>query len=912
MPNFCSCFGGTPTHETAERPTRETAQQAPSVSSWFGGIASTFGGAAEHELKPVEMKAVGAEGALPRYSEEELRRATGDWRTKLGEGGFGAVYKGMLLLPGGGARGEGGEDGGDGEGGGREGDGEDGEDEEEGGEGGPEEGLEGLEVVEMDGKRFVPVAVKIFCQGKAGSVSRLFFALVRWRAWSTQMEGMVNTDGGHGQHRWRAWSTQMEGMVNTDGGHGQHRWRAWSTQMEGMVNTDGGHGQHRWRAWSTQMEGMVNTDGGHGQHRWRAWSTQMEGMVDTDGGHGQHRWRAWSTQMEGMVNTDGGHGQHRWRAWSTQMEGMVNTDGGHGQHRRRAWSTQMEGMVDTDGGHGRHRWRAWSTQMEGMVDTDGGHGRHRWRAWSTQMEGMVNTDGGHGRHRWRAWSTQMEGMVNTDGGHGQHRWRAWSTQMEGMVNTDGGHGQHRWRAWSTQMEGMVNTDGGHGQHRWRAWSTPISICELTLVLTPPSPSPLFPHLQTEIMVMTALRHPNVLRLLGIGMWGHTISMVSEFVPGGDVSQRLGKAAKGIEPFPWKERLSIAVGSVAGLAAIHKEGFIHRDFKAANVLLTKVSGPLSLSFVASRVVASAQQICPFTGKPPTKPAKPLYRCVAESELACCSACADWVTAATVLGQNGTRILSTLFSPGTTFDALDKFKATPFCGFLAGGSDTCLQLIEGLYCAIMCDPGSSKYLSVQLAPSGKLADSNGTIRICNDFSNRVYNACQSLAFPGVALTIASLIKNPAKFLSLVVTPLASTATPVKYLNTELVPSENGTDSCFLTTPGDKYAQTPLCCDKLTGFPMECPKDPQFSNVSEVLPWVVDRPVPATCAATSEPTATDSAAPSASNPTGSAPSGSSNSTGSGGKSAGLSMMLRGGAWWGWWPAVLAALVLHTVLLH
>ncbi|CAI7916487.1 unnamed protein product [Closterium sp. NIES-53] len=109
---------------------------------------------ADKELDPVLMRAVGADGALPRYSQEELRRATGDWRTKLGEGGFGAVYKGLLLLPRIGGDGEG-----DGGGGGdREGDGEDGEEE---GEEGVEEGLEGLEVVEVDGKRFVPVAVKM-------------------------------------------------------------------------------------------------------------------------------------------------------------------------------------------------------------------------------------------------------------------------------------------------------------------------------------------------------------------------------------------------------------------------------------------------------------------------------------------------------------------------------------------------------------------------------------------------------------------------------------------------------------------------------------------------------------------------------------------------------------------------------
>ncbi|GJP40090.1 hypothetical protein CLOM_g24379 [Closterium sp. NIES-68] len=102
-------------------------------------------------------------------------------------------------------------------------------------------------------------------------------------------------------------------------------------------------------------------------------------------------------------------------------------------------------------------------------------------------------------------------------------------------------------------------------------------------------------LLTEIMVMTALRHPNILRLLGVVMMGETIAMVSEFVPAGDVSQRLTRASKGIEPFPWKDRLRIAVGSLEGLAAIHKEGFIHRDFKAANVLLTKTLVPKVADF-----------------------------------------------------------------------------------------------------------------------------------------------------------------------------------------------------------------------------------------------------------------------------------------------------------------------------
>eukprot|EP00475_Leptophrys_vorax_P004594 TRINITY_DN12747_c0_g1_i1.p1 TRINITY_DN12747_c0_g1~~TRINITY_DN12747_c0_g1_i1.p1 ORF type:complete len:318 (+),score=0.33 TRINITY_DN12747_c0_g1_i1:202-1155(+) len=261
---------------------------------------------------------------------------------------------------------------------------------------------------------------------------------------------------------------------------------------------------------------------------------------------------------------------------------------------------------------------------------------------------------------------------------------------------------------------------------------------------------------------------------------------------------------------------------------------------ASMRLYRVVLLLLLSASASTVHGT---ICPLTGLAPVKPTGRLNRCVAEQDLACCNQCDDWTTAVGVISTNGTVIFDTLFPDGLTFPGLKKFEATPFCGFLAGGSPTCLQMIEGLYCAIMCDPSSATWLRVEKAPSGRINDSAGVVRICNDYAVQTFEQCKDLTFPGVSVTLGSLMPNPSAFINAVVGPLAGSATPLANLSIELVPAANGTGTCYLSPPGNKFNTQPLCCDDLNQFPMECVQG-EYASFDYLLKYAVNRTLPVTC--------------------------------------------------------------------
>ncbi|CAI7909168.1 unnamed protein product [Closterium sp. NIES-54] len=97
---------------------------------------------------------------------------------------------------------------------------------------------------------------------------------------------------------------------------------------------------------------------------------------------------------------------------------------------------------------------------------------------------------------------------------------------------------------------------------------------------------------TEVGVMARVHHPNILRLEGYVV-GATPILIYDYVSMGDVSTYLAKAARGEVSFTWKQRVAVALGCAEALTTIHANNFVHRDFKATNVLLRQVGNATML-------------------------------------------------------------------------------------------------------------------------------------------------------------------------------------------------------------------------------------------------------------------------------------------------------------------------------
>ena len=93
--------------------------------------------------------------------------------------------------------------------------------------------------------------------------------------------------------------------------------------------------------------------------------------------------------------------------------------------------------------------------------------------------------------------------------------------------------------------------------------------------------------EREARAIAALSHPNICALYDVGREGEADYLVMELLEGNLLSERLANG-----PLPLEQTLRYGVEIAAALGRAHLMGFVHRDLKPGNVMLTSVGGEAS--------------------------------------------------------------------------------------------------------------------------------------------------------------------------------------------------------------------------------------------------------------------------------------------------------------------------------
>ncbi|KAJ8767007.1 hypothetical protein K2173_012516 [Erythroxylum novogranatense] len=113
----------------------------------------------------------------------------------------------------------------------------------------------------------------------------------------------------------------------------------------------------------------------------------------------------------------------------------------------------------------------------------------------------------------------------------------------------------------------------------------------------------------EVFIMRKVRHKNVVQFIGACTKPPSLCIVTEFMSGGSVYDYLHKH-KGVFKLPFL--LKVAIDVSKGMSYLHQNNIIHRDLKAANLLMDENEVVKVADFGVARVKAQSGVMTAETG------------------------------------------------------------------------------------------------------------------------------------------------------------------------------------------------------------------------------------------------------------------------------------------------------------
>jgi serine/threonine-protein kinase len=119
----------------------------------------------------------------------------------------------------------------------------------------------------------------------------------------------------------------------------------------------------------------------------------------------------------------------------------------------------------------------------------------------------------------------------------------------------------------------------------------------------------------EAQALAQLSHPNVVAIYDVGTVGERVFIAMELVEGATVKQWLRE-----QPRSQAQIVSVFLEAGEGLAAAHRAGLVHRDFKPDNVIIGADGRVRVIDFGLARTPVPATGVAPSGEMPVSQPAK----------------------------------------------------------------------------------------------------------------------------------------------------------------------------------------------------------------------------------------------------------------------------------------------------